>query len=81
MAALVYEKHELPGVTKLSMTTIEAEIRKGIFPRPRQLSPNRVGWLAREVHAWAESRPVSSISPPKNTSAKKPRTRGPDAPT
>lgn len=78
---LFYEKHELPRVTKLGMTTIQEEMRQGHFPKPRQLSPNRVGWLAREVEAWAESRPVSSIAPPKNTGAKKPRRRGPDAPT
>lgn len=71
---LVYEKHELPRVTKLGMTTIQEEIRQGRFPKPRQLSPNRVGWLAREVTEWAETRPVSALPSPKNTGAKKART-------
>ena len=79
MADLIYTKDELPGVVKLSTTTIEAEIREGRFPKPRQLSPHRVGWLAREVHEWLETRPVSMLAPPANTAAKKRRTDRPGA--
>jgi prophage regulatory protein len=73
MADLVYEKDELPAVTKLGLTTIEEEIRQGRFPKPRQLSPRRVGWLAREIEEWLESRPIADLAPPPNTGARKPR--------
>ena len=81
MPDLIYTEAELPRVTKLGMTTIRQEIREDRFPKPRQLAPNRKGWLAREINEWAETRPVASIAPPRNTGAKKPRKRGPDAPT
>lgn len=57
----------------LSITTVQTLVRKGEFPKPRQLSGGRVGWLVREVEAWAEARPVSELPPPPNTGAKKPR--------
>ena len=37
-------------------------ISKGLFPRPYQLGPGRVGWLRRELAAWERSRPPSSVS-------------------
>lgn len=73
---LYYEKSELPGATTLSMSTIEEEIRQGRFPKARQLSPGRTGYLCREVDEWAESRPIADMPPPPNTSAKKPRQAG-----
>jgi len=45
--------------------------REGQFPKRRQLSGQRVGWLVREVQEWAESRPVSNLPPPPNTGAPK----------
>lgn len=39
---------DLPGVAavvSLSVSTIEALVRKGLFPAPRLLSGRRVGWL------------------------------------
>lgn len=80
MADLLYTKEELPSLTKLGLTTIEEEIRQGRFPKPRQLSPRRVGWLAREIAEWLESRPVADLPPPPNTGAKKPRAAAPAAP-
>jgi prophage regulatory protein len=61
---------ELVGI---SVTTLDTEVRQGRFPRPRQLSPRRVGWLVRELEEWAEARPHSELLPPPNTGAKKPR--------
>lgn len=43
------------------------------FPKPRQLSGRRVCWLFRELAEWAESRPISTLPPPSNTNAKKPK--------
>ncbi len=41
----------------LSESTLEKLVREDeTFPKPRRLSANRVGWLRRELDAWAESR-------------------------
>lgn len=45
------------------------------FPKARQLSGRRVGYLLREIEAWGESRPIADMLPPPNTGAKKPRGR------
>jgi prophage regulatory protein len=42
-------------------------VRKGEFPKPRQLSARRVAYLVREVDEWLESRPVSDQPPPPNS--------------
>jgi prophage regulatory protein len=57
----------------LSVSTLEKLVREGNFPRPRELSGRRVGFLVRELKAWAESRPESGMLPPPNTGAKKNR--------
>lgn len=67
---------DLPTVAEivaLSVTTVQELVRQGQFPQPRQTSGRRVGWLLREVEEWAESRPASTLLPPPNTGAKKPR--------
>lgn len=49
----------------ISDSTLEKLTRQEpSFPKPRKISANRVGWLYREIEAWAESRPVSDIAPP-----------------
>lgn len=73
MADLIYDREELPAVTKLSLSTIEEEIRQGRFPRPRRLSKKRTAWLAADIAKWAAELPVSDLPPPPNTGAKKPR--------
>ena len=50
----------------VSVDTIERLVQKGAFPKPRQITEKRVGWLVREVEEWAESRPVSSNLPVAN---------------
>ena len=65
---------DLPTVAQvvaMSTATIERLEREGQFPKRRQLSGQRVGWLVREVQEWAESRPVSQLPPPPNTGAPK----------
>jgi len=37
--------------------TIYNWTRKGLFPEPVQIGPNKIGWYADEVEAWLESRP------------------------
>ena len=65
---------DLPSVASLvtlATATIQRMVREGMFPKPRQLSANRVAWLLREVEEWAEERPISDIPPPANTSRQK----------
>lgn len=59
------------GLVTLATATIQRLVRENAFPKPRQLSPNRVAWLMREIEEWAEERPVSDIPPPANTSRQK----------
>ncbi len=66
---------EAAAIVALSVSTLQDLVRNKNFPAPRQLSGRRVGWLMREVEAWAESRPPSDLPPPPNTGAKKPRPR------
>lgn len=47
----------------LSVSTMEKLVRLGKFPKPRQLSANRSGYLRREIDEWAEALPVSTIPP------------------
>lgn len=35
----------------------------GDFPKSRELSGRRIGWLVRELDEWAEARPVSAMLP------------------
>ena len=65
---------DMPGAcsfVSLSESTLQKMVREDQFPRPRVLSGRRVGWLVRELEAWAESRPVSDLPPPPNTGARK----------
>ena len=65
---------DLPSVASLvtlATATIQRMVREGGFPKPRQLSANRVAWLLREVEEWAEQRPISDIPPPANTGRQK----------
>jgi prophage regulatory protein len=57
----------------ISTSTLERLVRLGQFPKPRLLSDRRVGWLTREIEAWAECRPYSCLLPPPNTGASKSR--------
>lgn len=55
------ECHRMSGLPRVTRWRME---KRGEFPQRRRLSPNRVGWLASEVFAWMESRPVSDIPAP-----------------
>lgn len=54
----------------LSETTLEDMVRRGDFPKPRKLSPNRVAWRVRDLDEWSDQRPESDLPPPRNTSRK-----------
>lgn len=55
-------------VTGLSKSTVQKMIRENDFPKPRKASPQRTGWLLREIKEWAENRPIADFLPPSNTS-------------
>lgn len=63
---IYYDLETLAHNLSLSISTVQAMVRSGEFPQPRKLSGRRVAWLAREVHEWAEARPVSDLPPPPN---------------
>jgi prophage regulatory protein len=42
--------------TGYGRTSIYEMAKQGRFPKPYQLGPRAVGWLADEVDAWIESR-------------------------
>jgi prophage regulatory protein len=71
---------EVASLVTLATATIQKMVRQNEFPRPRKLSAQRVGWLLREVEAWAEERPVSDLPPPPNTGSRKGVKRAPAAP-
>ena len=43
--------------TGLSRATIYRYTKRKLFPPPRGIGPNRVGWLAAEVIAWVATLP------------------------
>ena len=47
---------EVQEALGVSLRTIERMVRDGLFPRPEQLSPNRVGWKAEVVTAYLDDR-------------------------
>ncbi len=60
---LYVETDQAPHVVRLSSSVIDLLERTGQFPKRRQLSGRRVGYLLRELEEWAESRPVSELAP------------------
>jgi prophage regulatory protein len=53
-------KSEITRLTGLSLSTIYRLEQDGTFPRRRLLGRNAVGWLAREIVAWLDSRPAAA---------------------
>ena len=49
------EVRVLTGISRVTAWRME---RTGKFPQRRQLGANSVAWVASEVEAWLESRPV-----------------------
>jgi len=66
-------------ITTLAESTIQAMVTREEFPAPRELSGRRVGYLYAEILEWAKSRPRSTMLPPANTGARKPRSGRPDS--
>jgi len=43
--------------------TLWSWVRAGKFPRPRAISPNKTVWVAAEVEAWMQARPLRTYKP------------------
>jgi prophage regulatory protein len=63
----VLDIDQVAAYLSLSARTVNTMVQKSDFPKPRQLSGRRVGYLLREVDEWIESRPVSEQPPPVNS--------------
>ena len=46
---IILSREQAAEALSLSLSTFEDGVRKGLYPRPRQISPNRVGWLRKEL--------------------------------
>jgi prophage regulatory protein len=68
-AAPVFSKPALLDIdstaqyVSLSPKTIRRMMTTGDFPKSRELSDRRVGWLVRELDEWAESLPIADMLP------------------
>ncbi len=56
---LIYRKATLLPLLGVSETTLRRWIDAEGFPRPRQLGPRAVGWVAAQVDQWLAERPVA----------------------
>ena len=63
---LFLDLKDVAATVSLSTGNVQKLVREGSFPKPRELSARRVGWLAREIDEWCESRPVAQMLPPVN---------------
>ena len=61
--ALICPLEQAPAVVGIAQTTIDQLEARGEFPKRRQLSGRRVGYLMRELEEWTESRPPSNLLP------------------
>jgi prophage regulatory protein len=59
-APLIYRKSTVLAKFGISETTLRRWMSSERFPRPRQLGPRAVGWVATEVDNWLEERPVAA---------------------
>lgn len=57
--ALIYRKKAVLEKFGISETTMRRWMKDEGFPRPKQLGPRAVGWLASEVDDWLDKRPVA----------------------
>ena len=58
-APLIYRRDIVLAKFGISETTLRRWMSCEQFPRPRQLGPRAVGWVAAEVDTWLDERPVA----------------------
>ncbi|MBM2884867.1 AlpA family phage regulatory protein [Chromobacterium phragmitis] len=64
---LYLDLEDAAAVVALSPAVVQQLVRKEAFPKPREISTRRVGWLYRELVEWSETRPASTLLPPPST--------------
>ncbi len=47
---------EMIGVSRITLWSWR---RRGLFPAPRRLGPNTIGWPVETIRNWMSSRPVA----------------------
>ncbi|MEO3714041.1 helix-turn-helix transcriptional regulator [Roseateles flavus] len=70
-ANIILNREQAAEAMSLALSTFEEGVRQGLYPRPRKLSANRVGWLRKDLERAAEALPESDLPPPPNTGASK----------
>jgi prophage regulatory protein len=60
---LMVDREQAAHALGVSQRTLENLVATGDLPPPRKISKLRVGWLWRELQAFAESRPISDHMP------------------
>lgn len=64
---IILNKDEAAESLRISVTTFEEEVRKCRYPKPREISKGRIGWLYEELLGAARALPHSSGLPPRNS--------------
>lgn len=60
---LVVGREHAAQALGISERTLETLVATGQLAPPRKISAGRVGWLWRELQAYAEALPVSDLAP------------------
>ncbi len=63
MEPAVLSRDQAAHYSGISVSTLEKQVRNDAYPKPRQLSKGRVGWLRREIDEHLEALPVSDLPP------------------
>lgn len=58
----IFTIQEVAKITSLSRTTLYRMVDAGTFPRPSQLSPNRIGWRASAIARWQTERDGGQVA-------------------
>ena len=56
----ILRRPEVEARTGLSRSTIYLKVAQGTFPKPINLGPRAVGWVAAEVDRWLEDQVAAS---------------------
>lgn len=55
---LIYRKATLLAKLGISTTTLRRWMAEDNFPKPKQLGPRAVGWIAAQIDEWLDNRPT-----------------------
>lgn len=68
---ILLPREEAAEALSVSVRVFDCLVQSGQAPKPRKISPRRVGWLRSELEKFAAGLPVSDIPPPPNTGLKR----------